>query len=91
MAIYNIAVRAGGAGAFAAVIVAALVVAIFAGSGADVRTVADPCPQINTSGSVSLQCGTRPGGPPGPYSGGCTTQYGTYQNCIIQLRPRGSR
>jgi hypothetical protein len=91
MAIGSIPVRAACIGAFAAAVVIAPVVGIIAGSGADVRTVADPCTQVSTGGSVSLQCGTQPIGPSPNYTGGCATPYGTYQNCIVQLRPRGMR
>ena len=75
------------AGAFAAAIIIAPVVGISAGPGADSRTVADPCTQVNTNGSVSLQCGGAPQGV-GGYSGGCTTPYGTYQNCMLRQGPR---
>jgi hypothetical protein len=91
MAILNIPVRATCAGAFAAAIVITPVVGISAGAGADFRTVADPCTQVNTSGSVSLQCGSQRVIDSGRYSGGCTTPYGTYQNCIVQLGPPGAR
>jgi hypothetical protein len=83
------------AGAFAAPIVIAPVVGISAGLGAGSRTVADPCTQVNTNGSASLQCGTvgTPGvGGYGGFGGGCSTPYGTYQNCIVQQGiPRASR
>jgi len=76
-------------GAYAAAFAAAVVVAPAAGLSvtAQSRTVADPCTQVNTNGSVALQCGAgaTPGiGGYGGYGGGCTTPYGTYQNCIVQ-------
>jgi hypothetical protein len=83
----NPVIRVAFAGAFAAAIVIAPVVGISASPGAGSRTVADSCTQVKTNGSVSLACGVvgTPGvGSYGGYSGGCTTPYGTYQNCIVQ-------
>jgi hypothetical protein len=97
----NPLLRLGCAGAFAAAIIIAPVVGISAGPGAGSRTVADPCTQANTNGSVSLQCGGAgqsvlapgAGGIPPYGGGGCVTPYGTYQNCIVQqgLFPPASR
>jgi hypothetical protein len=78
------------AGAFAAAIIIAPVVGISAGSGGDSRTVAAPCAQVNTNGSVSLQCGGAPPnvGSSGSFSNNCVNAYGTYQNCVTQQSPR---
>jgi hypothetical protein len=72
------------AGAFATAITIAPVVGISAGPLAGSRAVADPCTQVNTNGSVSLQCGVGGTQGVGGYGGGCVTPYGTYQNCIVQ-------
>ena len=84
----NSVLRVACTGAFvAATIIAPVVEIISTEPGADSRTVADPCMQVHTNGSVSLQCG---GTPPsvGGSSGSCITPYGTYQNCNIQQAPR---
>ena len=84
----NSVMRVACAGAFAAAIIIAPVVGIISTEpSADSRTVADPCTQVNTNGSVSLQCGSAPPSVGGS-SGGCITPYGTYQNCMIQRGPR---
>ena len=79
----NRVLRAACAGAFAAAIIIAPVVGISAGPLAGSRAVADPCTQVKTNGSVSLQCGVGGTHGAGGY-GGCVTQYGTYQNCNVQ-------
>jgi hypothetical protein len=76
-------IRVACAGAFAAAIIIAPVVGISAGPLAGSRTVADPCTQVNTNGSISLQCGVGGTQGVGGY-GGCVNQYGTYQNCSAQ-------
>ncbi len=90
--IKNSVLRVASAGALAVAIIIAPVVEISAGPSAGPGTVADPCSQVNTNGSASLYCGV--GGTPGVGGyGGCVTQYGTYQNCIIQqgIIPPASR
>ena len=50
------------------------------------------CAQGRTDGAVGGQSDVAPSGGIPPYSGGsCATQYGTYQNCIVQqgIRPSG--
>jgi hypothetical protein len=81
------------AGAFAAAIIIAPVAGISAGPLAGSRAVADPCTQVNTNGSVSLQCGVVGGTQGAGGYGGCVTQYGTYQNCNVQegIFPPASR
>ena len=80
------------AGAAAAILIAP-VVGISAGPGADSRTVAAPCTQVNSNGSVSLQCGGAPPnvGSSGSFSNSCVNAYGTYQNCIVQQGPARPR
>jgi hypothetical protein len=76
--------RAACAGAFAAAIIIAPAVGMSAAPSSGSRTIADVCSQVTTNGSVALQCGvTGPQGG-GNYTGGCVTQYGTYQNCLVQ-------
>jgi hypothetical protein len=82
----NSVLRVACAGAFAAAIIIAPVVGISAGPLAGSRTVADVCTQVNTKGSVSLQCGVGGTQGVGGYGGGCVTQYGTYQNCQERIR-----
>jgi len=93
MAINYISVRANWVRAFVAAIVIAPAVAVAAHPRADVDVLAQPCTQVSTNGSVSLQCGTPSGGygGPGDFSGGCMNAYGTYQNCVAQLGPPGTR
>jgi hypothetical protein len=78
------------AGALAAAIIIAPVVGVSAGLGSDSRTVAAPCTQVNTNGSVSLQCGGAPPnvGNSGSFSNSCVNAFGTYQNCMSQEGPR---
>jgi hypothetical protein len=90
MAILHASGRAACVVALAAAIVIAPIVGMGAGAGG-FRVVADPCTQVSSNGSVSLQCGSQSVGSSGGYRSGCTNAYGTYQNCIVQLGPPGSR